>query len=449
MRAPMGEQWRALANLVHNHGEITLAGKAMDLFVEAQGGTALAQYEKASLLERSGALREAYKLMSALPPDLPNPTVNAYGRGTSALFLGDAKEARSQLERAVQLQPQSGAAWLSLAMTANLAKEPTVADRIIAAEHGMGGTPPTQQAPYFYALGKAHAEQGEHDRAFAAFARGAQAFKSVVPYDREADRREAEESVVGFDAERIAQISQRQSEPTRRAIFVTGLPRSGTTLVEQILASHSEVSDGAEISRLPLIATEIRGHSYTALSRYTDAHGVDGLARLWSHLLSERLPASGRIVDKSLNTTRLIGLAASLLPDAPLIWLSRDPHDCAWSCFRTFFPVSKPWSYDLEDIAFHFRLEDELLARWQDILKDRLLVVPYETLVTAPDQWIRQILKHCGLAEEPQVFTPHETKRTVTTASTMQVRRPINREGIGVAEPYRNFLKPFIDAYYG
>ena len=109
---------------------------------------------------------------------------------------------------------------------------------------------------------------------------------------------------------------------------------------------------------------------------------------------------------------------------------------------------SLPWTYDLEDIAFHFRLEDELLARWQDILGDRLLVLPYEALVEQPDLWIRRLLAHCGLAEEPQVFAPHKNPRAVGTSSVMQVRRPINRAGIGVAEPYRAFLQPFIDAYY-
>src|SRR5690606_21573684 len=130
------------------------------------------------------------------------------------------------------------------------------------------------------------------------------------------------------------------------------------------------------------------------------------------------------------------------------IWLKRDPLDCAWSCFRTFFPVSMSWSYDLEDIAAFFRLEEQLLGRWQDILGERLLVIPYENLVARPVEWTRRILAHCGLPEEEQVFAPHETLRAVTTASVMQVRRPINRGAVGAAEPYRNFLQPFVDAYY-
>ena len=198
-----------------------------------------------------------------------------------------------------------------------------------------------------------------------------------------------------------------------------------------------------------LLAKDIGGLSCPALERYVAAEGASAGARLWRHWLDERFPGPGRVVDKTLNTSRLLGIAAALLPEAPLIWLTRDPLDCAWSCFRTRFSGEGAWSYDLEDIAFHFRLEDELLARWRDVLGERLLVVPFEALVTEPVPWIRRILAHCGLADEAQAFAPHENARAVTTSSALQVRRPINRAGIGVAEPYRQFLEPFVRAYAG
>ena len=196
-----------------------------------------------------------------------------------------------------------------------------------------------------------------------------------------------------------------------------------------------------------MLAREVGGRSCDAVERYIDEHGAASAARLWQHWLAERFPAPGRVVAKSLVNRRFVGLAATLLPEAPLVWLERDPLDCAWSCFRTRFAGEAPWSYDLEEIAFHFRVEDELRARWQDILGERLLVVPFEGLVSEPEPWIRRILVHCGLPEEPAVFAPHENARPVTTTSALQVRQPINRKGIGVAEPYREFLEPFIAAY--
>jgi thioredoxin-like negative regulator of GroEL len=447
LRAPMGEQWQALASFALRNGEVALARKAIDLFVEAHDGAPAANYQKAALLEQAGALREAYELMCALPADTPDPASNAYSRGTAALFLGDTEEARAQLERATTLRPDLGAAWLSLATCVDLAQEPALAERIFAAQPAAERAAPAERAAYFYAAGKAHADLGAHKQAFTAFARGAQTMKALTPYDPVIDRRHAEESLHGYSAEGIAAIARRQTASTAGSIFVTGSPRSGTTLVQQILTGHSAVSGGGELARLPLLAGELGGHSFPAVQAWIQARGAAPAALLWRHWLSELFPAPGRVVDKSIDTTRFIGLAAALLPDAPLIWLTRDPLDCAWSCFRTFFIAAMPWSYDQAEIAFHLRIEAALRERWQDILGDRLLVVPYEALVADPAQWTRRILSHCELSEEPQAFAPHEGARTVTTASVMQVRRPVNRRSVGSAEPYRAVLQPFIEAY--
>ncbi len=450
LAAPMGGQWDQLAILAANNGEIALARRAADRLVEDAGGGPAAQYRKAVVLAGIGAWGDADALLRSLPEDVPGLAANAYSRGIGALNLGRPEEAKPYLERVTELRPQAGSAWLALATSADLAREPALADRLIAAERAMEGAAPAEVIPYCYALGTAHAARGEHDRAFAAFARGAALMKATLAYDLDADRASAAQAIDGYTAERITRIAGLQREPTARTIFVGGLPRSGTTLVERILTSHSALAGGGETGRLSLLVAEIGGASHAALERHVEAHGVEGVTRLWHHWLAQLFAAPGRVVDKSVDTSRYLGLAAALLPEAPLVWLTRDPLDRAWSCSRTnFLGNAVPWSYDLEDIAAHFRVEDELLARWQEILGARLLVVPYEALVGEPEAWIRRILAHCGLGEEPAPFAPHESRRPVATASLVQVRRPINREGIGAAEPYRRFLQPFIDAYYG
>lgn len=444
---PLAGQWHQIARIAADQGEVGLSREAMERFVEASGNDPLARYQQAGLLAQSGLLPQAYEVLRTLPEDVPDPAINAYSRGAAALPLGDLDEARLRLERVTLLRPDLGQAWLPLSTLIDFAEEPELAARIVAAERSMEGSAPAAQAVYFHALGKAYDDLGERSLAFTAFARGNRLKRAGSAYDRARDRAEALEAVRGYDAKGIAAIAREQREPTGRSIFVTGLPRSGTTLVEQILASHSAVSDGAEINRLRILARDIGTTAYPELSRHVAVHGVASAAELWAHWLDDRFPGPGRVVDKSMDTSRFLGLAAALLPEAPLIWLTRDTLDCAWSCFRTHFLAGVPWSHDLEDIAFHFRIEEYLLAQWRDILGERLLVVPYEELVADSATWTRRILGHCGLEEEPGVFAPHENRRVVTTSSVMQVRQPISRKAVGSAEPYREFLTPFIEAY--
>ena len=449
LRAPLADQWLQLSLMSVDLGEIGLVRQAIDLYVESFGGSPAALHRKIGILARIGAFDEALALARAMPVTEPDPFSYALSRGAAAINAGEPEEARQWLGEAIRMRPNSGSAWHSIAQLVDFADEPALASQAIAAEAEMRGAPPAERALYHYALSKAYAAQGEHARAFAAAARAASETKALFPYDRRVDRQTAVEAVAGYDPGRIASIARQQSEPTGRSVFVMGSPRSGTTLIEQVLTAHSEVCDGGEIDLLRLLVHEAGDASYPALDRYVAGKGASSLALLWHHLLDERFPKAGRIVDKTTDTSRKLGLAASVLPEAPLIWLKRDPLDCAWSCFRTCFMAGIRWSNDLSDIAFNFRLEDELLDRWQRNLGDRLLVVPFEQLVTEPEPWIRAMLSHCGLAEEPRAFAPHENRRVVTTASAMQVRRPINRTGIGSAEPYREHLKPFIQAYYG
>ena len=449
LRAPMGGQWQSLAQLAARIGELGISRRAFDLHVEASGGSPAVRYQRATFLAEWGWLDEAEAALRALPEDQPSRAANTYSRAVVAFNLGKHDEARNLLERVVELRPQTGSAWLMLAMSSDLAQDETLLERLVAAERGMAGGQPVERAALCYALGKTYADRGEHAAAVDAFARGAQQMKAVATFDRDRDRVEAQESLEGYDAARIAAMARVPRDPTGRTIFVTGLPRSGTTLVEQILTSHPAVGGGAETSWLATLAMEVGGRSYPALARYVEANGVQAAVDLWHHLIGERFPGAVHVVDKSVDTSRFLGLAASLLPDAPLIWLTRDPLDRAWSCFRTnFLGGAIPWSYDLEDIAAHFRVEDELLARWQEILGERLLIVPYEELVSDPQAWTGRLLAHCGLAEDPRMSASHENGRAVATASMLQVRRPIHREAVGSAGPYRQFLEPFVRAYY-
>lgn len=447
-RAQIGSHWSSISHLMQVSGELTLARRAIDSLISEAGGSPQSLYAKVVLLTQSGRLAEAHDLLSTLPEDVPDRAGRAYVLGNTALTLGRIDEAREQLSVAVRERPGWGPAWLSLATAGDLAGDP-LGERMLADGPAAERHAPAELARYCYALGKLHADRGDTDASFAAYARGARLLRSQTPYSLKGNTANAEAAMTGFPPGFIEQLNQRQSTATGRPIFVTGLPRSGTTLVEQILASHSTVIDGGELNIIQHVAVAVGGVSGEALERYLAGGGsLEAMADLYLHLVNERFGATGRVVDKTIDISRCLGLVAAILPDAPLIWMRRDPLDSALSCFRTFFIHGVAWSYDLVDIAHHFKLEDMLLAFWKARLGDRLLVAPYAELVEEPELWTRRLLDHCGLSDEAAVHAPHKTQRVVATASALQVRSPINRKGLNIAEPYRAQMKPFIDAYF-
>lgn len=447
--AALGRQWRTLALVLSQNGEHRSAIQAIRNYVRWGESDPLFRLEEVFTLQRAGRIVEARDVLTDIPSTVPDRGAHAYLAGALDSMIGRLDRAKEELAESVRLAPQSGRAWLALAMIERLDHQSAIGDAIARNDPRETGSRMENPDAFFYALGKTFAERKDYRRAFEAFSEGARLARSFQPYDPAAERRRVEQIASGYDRAFIDRVAATVTIDTSRPIIVTGNPRSGTTLVEHILASHSAVADGGELDVMRVVGQEIGGPLEADLANYLERRPADALAGLYLHLLDERFDGRGRIVDKRLFASRSLGVIAAILPQAPIIWMRRAPLDCAWSCFRTYFNQSSPWSHDLRTIAQHFRLEDMLLEKWQNALGARLLVVPYEDLIDAPAVWTKRLLDHCGLAEEPGVFAPHQTERAVMTASVMQVREPINRKGIGVAEPYREFLQPFVDAYYG
>ena len=445
--APLRDKWRMLAMVLRTNGELAAANHAMRLLVEQTGHTAVGRYEQAALAAQTGRVEQAWAIMQGVPPDVPDKAGHAYFLGTMALNMGETERAERHLLAALDSNPQLGSAMLALASIGRRSADDPVARRILDAGPAMVRAPPLERAQHHYAAGRLLFDRGAVDAAFDRFGGGAALAARERPYDASADRADAERSRAGYDRGLIDRVAGTVTVDSSEAIVVTGLPRSGSTLVEQILASHSAVAGGEELGAMAIVERDLPAKSAAGLEAYLASRPADDLTRLYLHLGRQRFGAEGRYVDKGLNNTRHIGTIAALLPQTPIVWLRRDPLDCALSAFRTYFVRGLDWSWKLEDIAAHFRIEDELFAFWAALLPDRILVVDYPELVADPRGQIERIFEHCGLPAEPQVFAPHETKRTVSTASAVQVREPINRRGLGSAAPYREHMKPFLEAY--
>ena len=445
---PLGKNWHSLAKVMQTNGEYTAANDAMARYVAHYPADPQARFLQAAMLAQTGQLERAWETMGQVPFGVPTPSGHHYIRGTIAVNMGQMEESERQLLAALDADPQLGQAMLSLSAARKRVAGDPVGDRILAAEGAMAKAPDLERAHYHYAAGRVHFDRKEPDAAFRHFAKGAALVRTWRPHDAAADIRDAAQCREGFDRAFIVGVNGKVTIDTSAPIFVTGLPRSGTTLVEQILVSHSAVSGGEEMGRMAVVRRDLPGPGAAGLASYLDTGDMaDDLAALYIHLGQERFGKQGRFVDKALNTSRFMGLIAALLPQAPVIWLRRDPADCAWSAFRTYFLQGLDWSWKLEDIADHFALEDALFRHWSTLLPDRILTVDYQELVQDPAAQISRILAHCNLPEEPQVFRPHETQRVVSTASVMQVREPINTAAIGISDAYRAQLAPFIVRY--
>ena len=262
------------------------------------------------------------------------------------------------------------------------------------------------------------------------------------------------EMIEGNTAEQIAVCTQ-EFFASRRGwgaaapdpIFIVGLPRAGSTLLEQILASHSQVEGTQELSNVQQIAALLRGRDYAnpRYPRILAQLGAEDFAQLGEQYLAQtRVYRTGRpfFIDKMPNNFRHIGLIHLILPNARIIDARREPMACCFSNFKQLFAHGQEFTYSIDDIARYYRTYLELMSHWDTVLPGRILRVQHEDVVENLEHSVRRLLEFCGLAFEPQCLAFHETQRSVRTASSEQVRRAVNREGL---DQWKNFA-PWLES---
>ncbi|MFM7786471.1 MAG: sulfotransferase family protein, partial [Gammaproteobacteria bacterium] len=314
---------------------------------------------------------------------------------------------------------------------------------------------PAQQAADRYhlcfALGKALEDRSEYAESFEYYARGNALKRTECRYRPEpyenSTRRQRELLTEVFFAERRGWGCE-SAEP----IFVLGLPRAGSTLLEQILASHPQVEGTMELANIPrlvgLLSRNPRGEG-SAYPNVLSTLTAEQCRQFGEDYLRGTLDyRSGKpmFVDKMPNNFRNIGLIHLILPNARIIDARRDPMDCCFSNFRQLYANGHYFAYGLEDIGRYYRTYVELMAHWDRVLPGRVLRVQHEDVIADLEGSVRRILDYCGLPFDRACLEFHRNERTVHTASSEQVRRPINRDGVGQWKPYAEWLGPLRDA---
>jgi hypothetical protein len=300
-----------------------------------------------------------------------------------------------------------------------------------------------------FALGKAHEDRGDYAAAFAQYEAGNALKQKQTRYTTEQMQAEFEAQKTYCSKDMITAQSGLGC-PAPDPIFIVGLPRAGSTLVEQILASHSQVDGTLELPNILSLVHRLRGRNLIS--------DRDRYPRILADLSAEELRAFGEayleetrihrkgaayFTDKMPNNFRHLGLIHLILPKAKIIDARRAPLDCCWSGYKQLFAEGQEFTYGLDDIGHYYRGYVDLMEHWGSVLPaGRILRVQHEDVLSNLEQEVRRILDYCELPFEAACVEFHKTDRAVRTASSEQVRQPINRAGQDQWKPFESFLDP-------
>lgn len=429
-----------------NHVDKALAIAAMAVKIDPQ--SAIAHHQAGVCLGELGEsdrAKQAFERALELEPDLHRALLSL---GYQAMEMGDADTARSIFERAIAAQPDDFGGHLALVRLAKVGADDPAMAALEAAAEDLDGMATPRAIALHYALAKGYEDQKRFDEAWPHYARGAELKRTTIEHHAEQFEDKVDHIIEVMNADMIARLRQ-GAITSDRAIFVLGMPRSGTTLTETILASHPDVHGAGELHDLqrllPLDNGDPEARYPHVVTRLTpDAFGakaqayVDGLAR--------RSDDSPRVTDKMPANFIYLGLIHALMPNARIVHTVRDPMDTCVSCFTRLFDRAQLHSYDQVEMARYYNAYRRLMDHWRSVLPgDAFMDIEYETLVSDFEPQARRLVDWCGLDWNEACLTPHETKRSVRTASVTQVRQPIYTTSVAKWRAYEAHLGPMLE----
>lgn len=388
---------------------------------------------------RIGDFDEAIRLYDRVLRDAPGQPRVWMSYGHMLKTVGRQQDGIHAYRRAIALMPALGEAWWSLA---NL-KTVKFDDADIAAMTAALADPAISDEDRFhldFALGKAFEDRKQPEPAFRHYAAGNALRKTKQVYDADETERFVDRSIALFSAEFFAAGAGLGCE-ARDPIFILGMPRAGSTLIEQILSSHSKVEGTTELPDIPALARR-DGNYPEAVGGYTGetlrALGEEYLQRTRIQRRTDR----PLFIDKLPNNWAHVPLIHLILPNARIIDARRHPLGCCFSNFKQHFARGQAFSYDLTDMGRYYRDYVRLMTHVDAVLPGRVHRVIYEDMVDHTEREVRALLAYCGLDFDPACLAFHETDRAVRTASSEQVRQPIFREGTQGWVPFEPWLDP-------
>ena len=373
--------------------------------------------------------------------------------GTLYMERGAFTEAEAAFHTALACNPRFSPAFVNLVQVRRIGADDASLVARIQAVLDTGGLSEAESADLHFALAKAREDLGDYGRAFAHYREGNRLRRAHLHYERGAAGERTATLAGAFDADFFARVAG-CGAPSRRPVFIVGMPRSGTSLVEQILASHPDCFGAGELPHLSRLARSLALRDGAAGAAPAGLAGDADLAAL-GHAYLDALPAeagaAARVTDKMPANYLHLGLAAAILPRARVIHCRRDAMDVCFSIYAQQFTHrdAYPYACDLEDIASEYLACERLMAHWRRVLPLPIHEVRYEELIDAQEGVTAELLAFCGLPFDARCLRFHETARPVRTASNWQVRQPLYRASIARWRRFEHQLAPLRAALEG
>jgi tetratricopeptide (TPR) repeat protein len=320
----------------------------------------------------------------------------------------------------------------------------------VASRHVDDDTGDEIRRSLWFDIGRAHEQAGDHDRAFEAYTNGKR--MRALPWDAAAATQRHENLMAVFTAETL-QAMPRPSAPSTQPVFIAGMPRSGTTLIEQIIDAHPEAFGAGEILDLPMLLAELNLRigstlTYPECVRDMDRDDVDTLAREYLERLGRHAPHAARICNKDLGNYLHLGLITAVFPEARIIHSRRDPLDTCLSCYvQKFAPGAHDYSADLRHLGMAYNDYRALMDHWRRV-GIPMLEVDYEDLVENQEVVSRKIIEYCGLPWDDRCLRFHESGRQVITLSREQVKQSMYSSSVGRHRNFERHLGPLAEVLH-
>jgi len=439
------------AVVLHRQRKIKAAWEQVQKLVEADPLNPSYRTLKAAIASGIGEYDQALELYAGVLAEYPHNARVWMSYGHSLKTANRQTDCVQTYRKSIELAPQLGEAYWSLANLKTFKFEPADIEAM-QTQLARGKLTPEDRFHFHFALGKAFEDAGQFAESFRHYEEGNSLRRKGVGYDADWNSEQMRRMQALFTPQFFAaRAGQGASAPD--PIFIVGLPRSGSTLLEQILSSHPQVEGTMELADMPNLVRELGGSQVRAKSKYPEsiaALDADALLALGERYLEltriYRRTDAPFFIDKLPNNFAHTGLIHLILPRAKIIDARRHPLGCCFSGYKQHFARGQHFTYNLDDIGRYYRDYVELMAHYDAVLPGRVHRVIYEQLIEDTEGEVRRVLDYCGLPFDQRCLRFYENERAVRTASSEQVRRPIYREGVDHWVNYEPWLGPLKSA---